>query len=167
MELSVAEWSWMAGIIDGEGTLTITKQIRPGRPSPAYRPIAQVTNTDAGLVQPFYDAFGGGIYERPDKRTDKSGNNWATAWTWHCPDRQLTYFLEGVRPFLRSIKAVAADIIVQFIERKRSFPRHKGSVLGFKGGSAPLGPEEVAFREALWLKVKTMNSKGVYARSAK
>ena len=61
------ELAWQAGIIDGEGTVTLAKQMRKGRPSPAYRPMVTVTNTNPALVMPFVDAWGGGMYREPGK----------------------------------------------------------------------------------------------------
>ena len=111
--------AWMAGIIDGEGTLTIAKQIRRGRPSPAFRVVVNVANTDYRLLAPFKRYYGGAIYPRSERRRSK---RWKPSWTWHCFDGNQRLFLEEIRPHLRG-KHRQADLLIRFIDRKRSFPR--------------------------------------------
>lgn len=149
---------WMAGIIDGEGTLTIAKQIRRDRPSPAFRVVVDVANTDRRLLVPFKRYYGGGIYPRPERRKSK---RWKDSWTWHCFDGRQREFLLAVRPHLRG-KRRQADLLLEFIEHKESFPRKS---LGQGKGSAPLGSAELRFRERLWNRVRVLNEKGPTSRS--
>ncbi len=155
MKVTKEDAAWQAGFIDGEGCLTIAKQIRKGRPSPAYRASVTVCNTNQKLLQPFLK-WGGNIYHMREKR-----NRWADAYTWHCADKSISAFLGCILPYLKG-KRMQAKIILEFIENKKGFRRHS---LGQGKGSAPLGAEEIKYREKLWLKIKSLNSKGVYARS--
>ena len=151
-------------MVDGEGCLTIARQLRPGRPSPAFRVSVTVTNTDFGLLRPFKAAWGGSIYDRPDGRKEK---DWASSGTWHCPDWQLKPFLEAMLPFLRG-KQKQARLLLDFIAHKKSFKRYKGSTEGeARGGSAPLGLKEIAYRERVWNAVRLLNSKGRFSRKTK
>lgn len=158
--MRVAMVAWMAGIVDGEGTLTIARQLRPGRPSPAFRVVVNVANTDTRLLVPFKRYYGGNIYPRPERRKSK---RWKDSWTWHCPERYQRAFLLAVREFLRG-KREQADILLDFIEHKRSFPRKS---LGQGKGSAPLGATEIGFRERVWNRVRLLNEKGAYSRERK
>lgn len=154
------ELAWQAGIIDGEGCLTLAKQIRKGRPSPAYRPMITVTNTDRRLVQPFA-MWGGNLYKRPDSRKSL---NWADSWTWYCPRSAVVPFLTAILPYLHG-KAAQAEKLIEFIERCRTFPRSKGNAVPNKrGGSKPLGSSEILFRDEVWNDIRRLNSKGQFSR---
>jgi hypothetical protein len=155
-----ARMGWQAGIIDGEGTVTISKQIRKGRPSPAYREIVQVSNTDRRIIIPFKQMWGGNFYQRPDKRKIK---NWRDSYTWHCPMTKVPQFLKALLPFLRSKKEQAL-ILLKFIEKKKSFKRKS---LGQGKGSAPLSKKEIHFRESLCNQIRLLNTKGKYSRKQK
>lgn len=159
--IEACELAWQAGIMDGEGTITISKQVRKGRPSPAYRPMVTVTNTNPEIVDPFVKTWGGAKYKRPDKRKIKK---WAPSWTWYCPRSKVIEFLRAIRPFLRG-KGKQADLLMKFLARCRSFPRYKGSMIGSsRGGSKPLGKAEIRFRDGVWCSVRRLNLKGQFAR---
>ena len=154
--MSPEEAAWQAGIVDGEGCLTIARQIRKNRPSPAFRVTIQVANTNVDLLDPFVQAWGGNLYNHKEFR-----NEWADAYTWHCPDAKAKLFLETMLPYLRG-KDKQAKLLLAFIADKKKFNRHP---IGKGKGSAPLGAEEIAWRESVWKKVRSLNSKGQYARS--
>lgn len=155
------ELAWQAGIMDGEGSITLAKQLRKGRPSPAFRPMVTVTNTDPSLVQPFIDLWGGAMYHRPDSRKKLQ---WADSYTWYCPRTSVEPFLKAIQPYLRS-KGPQAQILICFVARCRSFPRIKGNAeAGKRGGSTPLGLEELEYREGVWNAIRKLNTKGQYSR---
>jgi hypothetical protein len=152
------EPAWQAGIVDGEGCPTIARQIRKGRPSPAFRASVTVSNTDRRLLEPFLKMWEGGIYNGKESR-----NNWAPPYTWHCADRNVKPFLETILPYLRS-KHQQAALILAFIVNKKRFKRVG---LGQGYGSAPLSREEIEFRENLWNQVRLLNSKGRFSRRSR
>jgi hypothetical protein len=153
--------AWQAGIIDGEGCITLTKQIRKGRPSPAFRPMITVSNTDVRICNPFVESWGGKLYKRPDSRTDK---NWADSYTWYCPWSSVTTCLKAIIPYLAA-KRSQAELLIEFISRNKDFPRYKGSTEGkSRGGSAPLGIEEIKYREGVWNAIRKLNTKGKFSR---
>lgn len=149
------ELAWQAGIVDGEGCLTLARQIRRNRPSPAFRVSITIANTNKKLIEPFFNMWGGGIYHTRETR-----NFWADAYTWHCPDKKAKEFLLAIFPFLRG-KKEQAKLLILFIDNKKMFKRHS---LGQGFGSAPLGKEEITFREYIWKNIKRLNTKGVFSR---
>ena len=157
--------AWMAGIVDGEGCLTICKQIRKGRPSPAFRESIMISNTDPAIVAPFAYVWGGGIYTIIDKRIEKK---WTDALTWHCPENRAVAFLSAMIPHLRA-KRPQAELILEFIALKKTFVRHHVRIPGTNlvKGSAPLSVEEITAREQFWNSVRALNAKGPYARRLK
>jgi hypothetical protein len=158
----IEELAWQAGMVDGEGCLTISKQVRNGRPSPAFRVSITVSNTNRALLDPFKEMWGGNIYPRPERRVAKK---WSDAWTWHCFDYNQKSFLETILPFLKG-KRTQAKHLLDFISHKHSFRRYHGSPRGgSRGGSAPLGEKELEYRIAVWNLVRRLNRKGQYSRS--
>lgn len=155
------EKAWMAGFTDGEGCFQISKQIRKGRPSPAFRPIFTVCNTSKDVLQIFVDCYGGALYEIHESRKDKRGVNWADAYTWYCREKQLKKFVNDLLPYLR-LKRAHAEIMLEYINNKNGFSRKSNS--GVQGGSAPLSDEEITYRESLRLRIRVLNTKGPFSR---
>lgn len=151
----------MAGFVDGEGLVTITRQLRKDRPSPAYRVYVTVCNTKPGVLSLFRECYGGAIYCINEHRKDWNGKNWADAYSWYCSITATKRFLTELLPYLR-LKRPQAELVLQFISMKKSFARGKRRG---RGGSSPLTEEEIVFREELRTKVRLLNSKGRFARS--
>lgn len=152
--------AYMAGIIDGEGCLTIGKQIRKDRVSPSYRCSITVSNTDRRLVDLFSKYYGGHTAHRKDSRVEKK---WADSYTWYCPDGSSVEFLLDIKNYLL-IKHKQAEILIKFQELKTKYRRKS---LGQGKGTAPLSDVEIADKEKHYLKIKALNTKGIYSRSLK
>ena len=153
----------MAGFVDGEGYLTIMKQVRKYRPSPAFRAYVAISNTNQDVLKLFLNEYGGKVYFHYEKRLDKQGLKWSDAFTWYCPVSSSKKFLEDVIPYLR-LKRRQAELILDFIDNKNSFARGKRKG---RGGSSPLTSEEISYREGLRRAVSQLNEKGRYARNLK
>jgi hypothetical protein len=151
----------MEGFIDGEGHISINRQIRKDRPSPSYRAYVTVANTERESLIIFQEYYGGNIYLRRDKRRDKMGNKWADSYAWYCPISSTKRLLQDVLPYLR-LKNRQANIVLEFIAKKNGFARGKRKG---RGGSSPLTREEIGFRERLRREVRLMNRKGKFARN--
>lgn len=155
--------AWMAGFIDGEGCLTISRQVRKGRPSPACRAYITIATTHRDVLQGFVERYGGRVYSVHERRGDKRGRKWADAYDWYCPVSSAEQLLVDVLPHLR-IKRPQAEILLTFIRKKRAFERRFWPGRG--KGSAPLTAEEISFREDLRIQVQLLNQKGQRARQA-
>lgn len=159
--LAETDKAWMAGFIDGEGYLGITKQVRKGRPSPAYRAMITVSNTRKDALELFVGAYGSPIYGHREVRKGKDNVNWAEAYSWYCPMARSEELLMDVRPYLR-VKNVQADFLLEFIRNKQAFERTCWPGQG--GGSAPLSAVELAYRERIRIAVQELNTKGPRSR---
>jgi hypothetical protein len=130
--------AWAAGIIDGEGCITISRQ-RPGtggRVNPSHRLYLKVTMGHQPTVELLRQIFRVGSVHL------QRGGRWNDAHTWLVAARQAGDVLLAVRPYLFT-KAVEADLALQFLDLPRS-PR------GGRGGNQPLPPELLAERERLF-----------------
>ena len=151
----------MAGFVDGEGNISIVRQIRRDRPSPAYRAYLKISNTNLSVLGIFPRYYGGKIYLKREKRRDNMGIKWADAYDWQCPVSTTGQLLRDLLPFFR-LKGKQARLVLEFIETKNAFARGKRSG---RGGSSPLTEEEIAFREGLRRRVRLLNKKGKFART--
>ncbi|HYB45567.1 MAG TPA: hypothetical protein VEC92_03500 [Nitrososphaerales archaeon] len=151
----------MAGFLDGEGLVTIVRQVRKDRPSPAYRAYVTISNTKRSALEVFPTFYGGKIYCTSEQRSDWYGRKWADAFAWYCPISSTKSFLTGLLPYMK-LKDRQAKLVIDFIENKKAFAR--GRRLR-RGGSSPLTQEEIDFRERLRAEVRLLNSKGKFARS--
>lgn len=80
-------WGWVGGIIDGEGTLTVTSS--KDHPSA----LVQVSNTERELLEPLL-ALGGRIYELDREGNRKRQYKWVANDTWNT--------IRAIQPHLRS-----------------------------------------------------------------
>lgn len=156
------ELAWQAGIMDGEGTITITRQIRKDRASPSFRPFVTVTNTNIDLIAPFVQKWGGCVYRSVDLRTEKK---WSDSFSWYCPHTVVPIFLTSIMPYLRG-KRKQAELVLEFLRTAKKFPRYIGSFTGKKrGGSAPLGDAEIKHRAKLMRAIQALNAKSKVCRA--
>lgn len=130
--------AWAAGIIDGEGCITITKQ-QPGsggRVNVSHRMFVKVTMGHQPTVERLRAIFGLGTI------TVQRGTRWNDAYTWWAATRDAGRVLNAVRPHLVT-KAEEADIALEFL----ALPR---GLTGGRGGNQRLSPQMVAERERLF-----------------
>ena len=150
----------MAGFVDGEGNITIVRQTRKDRPSPAYHAYVRIDNTDPKALPIFVKFYGGRINLKKEKRRALLGNKWADAYTWQCPVSTTKGMLLDLLPYLR-LKNRQAEIVLRFIDKKSAFARGKRKG---RRGSSPLTAKEIEFRERLRREVRLLNRKGKFAR---
>ena len=140
--ITAAEWSFFAGLIEGEGCITINTNNTPSARAtgkPKYRHMTVTFgNTDELLVQWVRTRFGGGLgILNRTRLTHKYDYKavYQVAWRNH-NGRQI---LEGILPYMVSVKKQRAEIALEFASRIRT-----------KHGGPPLGADEIASREIIY-----------------
>lgn len=126
-------YSWMAGFIDGEAWIGISKQIRKIRPTPTYRAILAIPNQQRKSLEVFQKEFGGNI------RVEKD------CYRWHCPRKQLEKMLKKILPFL-VLKRKQCLLLLDFLSQVKS-----------EYGCKPLKKESIDIRERFYRKMKILN----------
>ena len=94
------DWAWVAGIIDGEGSMGYYTN---GRNKSKKRVLVQVGNTDYRIISKLKELCGGITYEV----TRKDRPNSKRIWTWRLYGKALMAFLKGIEPYLVSKKQKA------------------------------------------------------------
>jgi len=139
---------YLAGFIDAEGCLMLAKVRHVGW-NPQYTPRVQVCNTNRAILEDLRRSFGG-ILARQPRRVPGWKDADQLVWT----GRRVKPLLLAVRPFLQ-IKTRQARLLLQFIRhRKRTHQRRIGR------GFARLPAGVIAYREALFLRMRKLNAKG-------
>jgi len=104
--------AYLAGIIDGEGTITIAKaKIRKGRKSHLYSLRMSVGNSEKRLIDWLQENFGGSVHILRRKRGKKR-----PAWQWVLGSQDTYNLLKELRHYL-VIKREQADIGIAFYQR--------------------------------------------------
>ncbi|MCK4669539.1 hypothetical protein KAT21_05420 [Candidatus Bathyarchaeota archaeon] len=104
--------AYLAGIIDGEGTIAIAKaKIKEGRKNHLYSLRMSAANSDKGLVDWLKENFGGSIHIlREEEGNHKKGYQWVLG------SKDTYKLLKGMKDYL-VIKKEQADIGIEFYKK--------------------------------------------------
>ena len=150
----VSKFAYLAGLIDGEGSLTIAKHNAPiyGNQS-AYSTQLTISLSDGRIIDWLYGTFGGKIYLKPQKSTFCKGYEYYNSeqYCWFMQSHDLTPLLKRTSPFLKLKKEQAQCIIRMnsrlLIERKREN----------NGRFTPVSKHEIEIRESIYQQIKRLN----------
>lgn len=116
-----AEIGWLAGALDGEGSIMFSRQVRTGRASQSefMTPYVKIYNNDVGFIDKVRSLLGGGISKT--KSYEK----------WNRPNECFIAYLSGrfqlkrvlsiLLPHL-TVKRERAEMVLRFIEIRESKP---------------------------------------------
>lgn len=138
---SKEQLAYLAGIIDGEGTIFIQKHIKNGYTS--YWPRFQISNTNRELMEWIKNTFGGLAYDKP---RIKHNPKWRMQIQWYTTVSLMDKLLPLIIPYL-IIKKPHAIIMIEF---RNTFAK--------KFGSAGVNPEVLNFRIECMQKIKHLNN---------
>lgn len=109
-DLSIKEAAYLAGLFDGEGSVGITRRLRPkkGQATPSYGIILSITNTHEGVLRWVCETTGlGAVYcHFLSDGIRKDSFRWQANGKWH-----VGRFLEQMLPFLIIKKARVALLL--------------------------------------------------------
>ena len=132
------ELAYIAGIIDGEGSISIRKH--SNRNWYEYQLRVDVKLTDQEIPYWFQELFGGGVCFRAPIGNRKP------AWQWTITDIKAANFLSSVQPYLH-IKSEHCKIVLEFQETKRHVGYRRSEV-------------DVIIQEGAWAKMALLNHRG-------
>lgn len=151
------EVAYIAGLIDGEGTIRIQKH-QQGDWNPKYCPTITFTNTNIDSVKLVQDFFRGRREIREHVGGTKAFHSNKVCYRAHRGGRiAVANILMQLLPYLR-IKKKQAELILEF---DKNFQSAKGIGYrdGRRGGKETL-PEERARREDIYQQVTSLNRYG-------
>lgn len=109
-DMSEGEIGWLAGLMDGEGSIVLLNRGRPGKGSIRI----QIANTYVPLIQRILEVTGVGVVVTHSMKNPKH----KTGYTWTVGSGDARELLRRMRPWLL-VKAERADAVAE----GRSFPR--------------------------------------------
>ena len=103
--LAPVDAAYMAGLIDGEGTVTLSRRHRNDQ----RQLVVSIANTERRLLEWTLDTLGAG------KITGKriSSPRHSPSFTYSIANRQALHLLEQIAPYLRSYKATRTKLILR------------------------------------------------------
>ena len=122
---------YVAGLLDGEGSIHVSKSIHPKSKRPQYSLALTITNTDWLIIHQIMEKYGGHIETPPME--GKLGKR--QVYVWSINSKKATSILTEVYPYLR-IKKLEALEALEFQKCLRA-----------PGENSPLTEEEIACRE--------------------
>lgn len=125
-EYKETDLAYLAGIIDGEGSIYIGNfSCNPITKLPYYQTNIQVTNTDEGLIKWLQDTFGGLVNNKCKENTDRPRRK---AFVWTVSGERLTHLCELIMPYL-ICKKRQAEIMLKM---RATFTKN-GAIKGKQG----------------------------------
>lgn len=140
---SIQELAYLAGIIDGEGSIYI--QSRKRVDAIDYFPRFQIVNTDRQLMEWIHTKFGGNLFQ---KNRVKHNPKWRLQYEWFTTRKLMDELLILIIPYL-ICKKEHALIMIEFRKTFLKKESHKVSC------------EVLAFRNECLHKLKILNKRGV------
>ena len=110
-----SRYSYLAGLVDGEGTIAIKKRDGRDGKSPQYELFLQVVQKDGVVIDWLYGVFGGMV--RRNKCTNPSGEL-THIYEWRTQNNKAYELVKHILPFL-IVKKEQAQVALQFGNRIR------------------------------------------------
>ncbi len=115
---NLPEWArgWLAGLIDGEGTLTVKRRRRVDG-SVKYEPIIVINNTSRELLAKIREVCGCGTIVKHSERYTLMHPNWNVVWRLEIKGSfNVVTILKQIYPFLIAKKR-HAEILMKICEK--------------------------------------------------
>ena len=103
-KLSSIDAAYLAGLIDGEGTVTLTRVHRNRQRGL----VVAISNTERGILDHVREVVGGGTIT--NKRRSKEHHT--PSFVYHLSDRRALNLLEQISPFMKSHKAARSQLVL-------------------------------------------------------
>ena len=137
---------YLAGIIDADGSVSISRATPRGVVNPRYVLEVNVVNTSTELMAWLLETFGGRMVARRMSKPEVQ----RPTFDWKYSNGKAMWLLELVEPFL-IVKRERAQLGIKLI--KHWTTNH--------GQGARLDPDEVARREFIYQRMKELNRFGI------
>ena len=141
--MRTVERSYIAGLFDGEGCVSIYRAGKPYGNNYRYELLVFISNNYREPIDWLYKVFGGCI----KTRYANIEKNWRTNYIWRLNSNQAASFLKIIEPYLR-IKHEQAKLAINFQKNRKQT----------KCRFARRTEKETIFMEDCWGKMKLLNN---------
>lgn len=156
---SINEAAYMAGIVDGEGSLTIGNYSANKKTGvPHYQTMLKISNTDFSLLDWVMNTFGGRYHAYSEKQTPK--NSRQKYFYWIATGNRLTHILQTIYPY----SIVKKEQIEIMLAIRATYQPHTSR--GGIQGTQSLSQEIMDFRQECFHKLRNLHTrKGYHSRT--
>lgn len=138
-------WAWLAGFIDGEGSIRIARSVAPS--GYQYQPRIEVTNTSGVVITHLQAATGLGTTHI--SRASTLLHPWQQAHRWIVVSEQAITVARRIMPYLR-VRDIQAKVLLQF---------------PMTAGRVRLSPQIRSRRAELYAYMEELNERGTDERN--
>lgn len=159
MHLDETEKAYIAGFMDGEGSISLGKdypRVNGHKTKIQYNLVVSMCNTNKEIVEWFKQELGGSITIRKWTK----GKNHKQAYQWNLKSNQAIDFLKEILSYLK-IKKQQAELAIEFQKHKREIVNQKLWIKSQIKGGHTLSDKELQYREDIWLKMRELNQRGI------
>lgn len=143
--LTLLHPAYIAGIVDGEGCLTLVTSRGGGGGYSTIRPVLAIANTNRDLLEAVRNTLDAGAVNI--MRGGRIAGVHRMGWQYQATGRATLHrILTMIRPYL-VLKAAQADVILQFIADNKTMHN-------------PIPPDVLAHRQAAIAQIRELNRKG-------
>lgn len=115
-QIGERDLGWIAGIVDGEGCLSMGRHLRESRELRYnFHPIVYVKNTQMVMLTHLTGLTGIGII---DPHKSEKGKNWKPTWIWRLRQDEARGFLPVIMPYL-IVKQRQAELLLEYLRMTR------------------------------------------------
>ena len=153
--LTETQKAYLAGLIDGEGYISLLLYLRPYGKGRVYQQFAckfSVSNTNLSLLQTIRSWVGEGtirLNKRPKLATEKE-KGWKASYLWVIYPSVMRYLLPLILPYL-IIKKEQAELVLSYL-----------AIVRGKGYGSHSSQEEKERKMVIVNKLRILNQRGVY-----
>lgn len=112
LKINKEESAYLAGIIDGEGTISIIFHKQKGYPS--YGVVLRVYNTNKELLEWIKEKNGYGNIRRQISIKNWTKSSWRQVYSWQIYPKNIRVLLPQILPYL-IIKRKQAELTIEFL----------------------------------------------------
>lgn len=136
-KITELQWSYMAGIVDGEGCIYIGSHRKSESGRPYFVTTVQVAQANPVLTDWLKKTFGGELIQYTAKQTPKCARR--NPWLWKLQGSNLKEFCEKILPYSVSKKRELEIMI----EMRKTYERNWGKRTDHPGKTFSYIPDEV------------------------
>lgn len=148
MQILETELAWMAGFLDGEGSIMLGKTSKTQKPGFYFWRRITISNTRYDILEIFKSRFGGSIRKCTKTKLNVNSKN---MFFWCVASKEGEVFLKSIYPYIK-LKKIQADLYLEF---SKMIPTHGG------GPGYGLTDENIKDRLDFVNRMKALNKRGL------
>lgn len=149
-KVTIADRAYLAGIIDGEGSIVVSKSTGKNGRNTCYQPFISVSNTEKSLIDWLYSTFGGTVTKYTPSQMAKNCRK--QVFKWQVTGKNIDMICALIRPY-STIKVEQIDVMI----RLRATYNLRENMSKAKGGG--LSKDTLSIRQDCFDQLKLLHNR--------